>query len=285
MIENRLNDNSSNKEIFEESKKGYEEALKESGYNNKLTYNQERKKRNHTNESGEKKKKKNRRRKVYWFNPPYNDSVENNIGNQFLKIVDKHFGKERKDKLHKVLNRKTVKISYSCTQNFGNMIKNHNKKIEMKENMNENENETNTCNCRKKEECPLQGECIQETVVYRAKVKVENGIEMTYIGSTEGQFKKRQYQHKSDFKYEKNKNKTTLAHYVWTMKEKGKEPNVTWEIVKKCNKYRCGSKKCDLCLTEKLEILKGRKNGERMLNKRSELMNKCRHKRKFILEP
>ena len=69
------------------------------------------------------------------------------------------------------------------------------------------------------------------------------------------------------------------------MKEKGESVDVKWTIVKKCNKYKSGSKMCDVCLSEKLEILKGRKKGERLLNKRSELMNKCRHKRKFILEP
>ena len=47
---------------------------------------------------------------------------------------------------------------------------------------------------------------------------------------------------------------------------------IEWEILKKCKKYKSGSKRCDVCLSENLEILKGKRAGERMLNKRSELM-------------
>ena len=49
-----------------------------------------------------KNKKKQRKRNVLWFNPPFNQNVTNNIGQMFLNIVDKHFGKERKDKLNKI---------------------------------------------------------------------------------------------------------------------------------------------------------------------------------------
>ena len=60
------------------------------------------------------------------------------------------------------------------------------------------------CNCRKKEECPLQGECVIESVVYKARVKEESsGEEVSYIGSTEGPFKQRLYGHRADFKCEK----------------------------------------------------------------------------------
>ena len=54
-----------------------------------------------------------------------------------------------------------------------------------------------------------------------------------------------------------------------------------WEILKHCSPYRGGKRKCDLCLTEKLLILKNKDNP---LNRRSELMGKCRHLRKFKLE-
>ena len=84
---------------------------------------------------------------------------------------------------------------------------------------------------------------------------------------------------------EKNKTKTTLSQYVWDLKDKGVNAEIEWKIVRKCKKYESGDKKCDVCLSEKLEILKGRKKGEKMLNKRNELMYKCPHKRKFILEP
>ena len=45
-----------------------------------------------------------------------------------------------------------------------------------------------------------------------------------------------------------------------------------------------GGRQCDLCLTEKLFILKNF-NNPNYLNKRSELALKCRHKAKFLLIP
>ena len=57
---------------------------------------------------------------------------------------------------------------------------------------------------------------------------------------------------------------------------------IKWQIQARSNKYSCGSDKCDLCLTEKYEILKSNPNIS--LNKRSEIANKCRHKNKFKLK-
>ena len=121
-----------------------------------------------------------------------------------------------------------------------------------------------------------------ESVVYQAKVKSEEE-EWIYIGSTEGSFKQRLYGHRCDMKNKENGNSTTLSKYVWERKEKGKNVEIEWKILKKCRKYRCGSRKCDVCLSEKLEILKAARKGEKMLNKRNELMYKCLHRRKYVL--
>ena len=43
----------------------------------------------------------------------------------------------------------------------------------------------------------------------------------------------------------------------------------------------CGSRRCNLCLTEKLKIM--REDPELLLNKSSKLVSKCRPKNKFIL--
>ena len=79
------------------------------------------------------------------------------------------------------------------------------------------------------------------------------------------------------------KNSTKLANYVWEKKDKGVEiNNIKWEIVEKCQEYVSGSKKCDVCLTEKLHIMKD--NNCNSLNKRSELTNKCIHMRSWLLD-
>ena len=277
MIEKRLSCLSKNKTVFDDSCNEYKAALRKGGHNEKLEY-----KENEIKNSKERKKKKTRKRKVIWYNPPYNEAIETNIGQQFLKLIDKHFGKKRKDNLQKIINRKTVKIGYSCGQNVGNIIKNHNKTVMKKYKEIDAQISERKCNCRRGTVCPLNGECLTEAVVYKAEVKP---LGITYIGSTEGPLKQRLYEHKSNMRIEKNKAKTTLSQYVWDLKDRGVNAEIEWKIVKKCKKYESGDKKCDVCLSEKLETLKGRKKGEKMLNKRNELMYKCPHKRKFILEP
>ena len=56
---------------------------------------------------------------------------------------------------------------------------------------------------------------------------------------------------------------------------------IAWNIVKKCAPYHPSSKRCDLCITEKLIIIQAKEEG--LLNKRSEITNKCRHSNKFSL--
>ena len=105
-----------------------------------------------------------------------------------------------------------------------------------------------------------------------------------YIGSTELSFKKRYYGHTGDLSIpptEDSKGGTTLSAYYWQQKEKGHKPVIRWSIIQKCSKYKTGSRKCDVCLTEKLLILKSK---DQLLNKRTELMYKCPHARKYRLQ-
>ena len=74
---------------------------------------------------------------------------------------------------------------------------------------------------------------------------------------------------------------STLSKHIWALKDANTQHTVKWEILKQSSPYKCGTRKCDLCLTEKLAIIKGK--SEKLLNKRSEILNKCRHSRKFKL--
>ena len=161
------------------------------------------------------------------------------------------------------------------------IISNHNYKVLNKDKKDPTDT-AKKCDCKNinKNPCPLQGDCIHETVVYKATVSTGTE-EKIYIGSTEGTFKKRYNNHKSDFNHANRKSSTTLSSYIWECKSKNLVPAVKWEILKHCSKYRGGNRKCDLCLTEKLLILKNRDNS---LNKRTELMGNCRHLRKFRLQ-
>ena len=43
-------------------------------------------------------------------------------------------------------------------------------------------NDMNKCNCRDKLNCPLNGNCLQKCIVYRATVKSDRG-EVNYLGT------------------------------------------------------------------------------------------------------
>ena len=143
---------------------------------------------------------------------------------------------------------------------------------------------TNKCNCRDKNNCPLQGNCLQESVVYKATIKTDTTTE-TYIGSTETTFKTRYNNHKTSMKYESKAKQTKLSIQYWKHAKQGKTPTITWEIIKECHPYKCGTTKCDICVAEKLEILRETyKQRSNIINKRSELINTCSHISKHRLK-
>ena len=95
--------------------------------------------------------------------------------------------------------------------------------------------------------------------------------------------KKPYYNHKTSFKNREKANDTTLSKYVWEVKDKYKEtPSLKWSIVKSVPGYSNITKKCLLCLHEKLEII-NYPNQEELLNQRSELISKCWHVNKYLL--
>ena len=65
--------------------------------------------------------RRNRNRKVIWFNPPFNSCVRTNVGKQFLKLIKKHFTVNHR--FYKILNKNTIKLSYSCMPSVGSAIK------------------------------------------------------------------------------------------------------------------------------------------------------------------
>ena len=273
-------------------------------------------------------------------------------------MIDKHFG-NKNNPLNKILNRNKVKLSFSCTPNIGTIIKSHNAKLIK----NDNENPTQGCNCNRKSDCPMQGNCKIENVVYAAKVILQNPSEltndpspeahpptlqprprrstrqtrsqtndneaetvhhtqnnrknpngtpqmqydefqgsgtrtnetnnngdrtsaekrneMTYIGAAEN-FKQRYANHLKSFRHEQYKAETELSKYIWKLKSENLSYKIQWKILRKTSGYNKISKTCNLCLNEKLEILKFRDKNA-LLNTRNELVSKCRHENKHIL--
>ena len=82
-------------------------------------------------------------------------------------MIDKHF--KDNNILHKVFNRKTLKISYSCMKNIFEIISNHNKEIikefhDQTNNINnDNTSKINECNCKTRKNSPMNGLCDLDT--------------------------------------------------------------------------------------------------------------------------
>ena len=105
-----------------------------------------------------------------------------------------------------------------------------------------------------------------------------------YLGLAEGEWKNRFYNHKLSFKRKRYSNKTTLSSYMWHLRSFSSEtPNLKWSVLRCVPPYSNISKKCLLYLYEKLEIVTYQNQTE-LLNKRSELLCKCRYANKFPLD-
>ena len=139
---------------------------------------------------------------------------------------------------------------------------------------------TKECNCRTRNKCPLNGACLERNLVYKATVSTEQETK-TYIRMTENEFKFRFNNHKTSFKHKKHAMKTALSKYIWDLKENHCAYSINWSILKHAKPCNSGSNNCNLCTTEKLCILNA--NIRFHLNKRSELIFKCRHDNKFYV--
>ena len=144
MIGKRISDISCNKQHFNKAKSIYQDTLKKSGYTEILAYS--------TNKEN-KNAKRNRQRKIIWFNPPFSSNVHTNVGRHFRNLISKHFPTQHK--FHTIFNKNTVKCSYSCMPNMSSIINSHNRKLLQKADAQES-----TCNCRNRNNCPLDGQCL-----------------------------------------------------------------------------------------------------------------------------
>ena len=142
------------------------------------------------------------------------------------------------------------------------IIKRHYKKVTSKP-----RDQRPKCNCRKNAECLLEDSNQVNDVVYKYDVKRPFPIKV-YLRFAEGEWKSRFYTHKLSFKHNRYSNKSET-------------PNLKWSVLRCVPPYTNDSKKHLLCLYEKLEI-GTYQNQKEPLNKRSELLCKCRHANKFL---
>ena len=181
------------------------------------------------------------------MNPPFYKNVSTNVAKRFLNFLDQHFPKS--NKLHAIFNINTVKVSF-CTQSLPSMTQSHCKKV-----INKGVKESKSCNCRVKSECPLNGQCQVTDIIYKCTISPDKPNKV-YLRTAEGDCKKRFYKYRKSFNNEGSANDTTLSKYIWELKRTSNSSStLVWSIAKKVLPYSNTSKKCLLCLYEKLEII------------------------------
>ena len=193
-ISKRINKLSSDEHVFNSTKGLYNNALKNKGYKQNIKFQ-------HNVPVEAQKRKSNGGDKIIWFSSPYSCNVATDTGKKFFLLLNKNFPKTYK--LNKVFNRNSVKVSYGSMPNISSIIKFHNKKVLSND---KSKSSKSSCNCRYKSSCPLNGNCLQQNVIYCSKVilrnQYTNKIHPHYIRLTESSFKDKLYKDKNSFKYE-----------------------------------------------------------------------------------
>ena len=73
-----------------------------------------------------------------------------------------------------------------------------------------------------------------------------------------------------------------IVEHIWNLKCSNTDFEISWAEIGQAPSYNTSTKSCKLGLLEKTTILLNEDDGA-YLNKRGELMSKCRHRTKFLL--
>jgi hypothetical protein len=245
----------------------YQQAMAEAGFKENLKYKEV--ETLPREESGMEGREKRRSRNIIWFTPPYSQNIKTNVGKRFITILRKHFPPS--SPLYTLFNTKKVKLSYSTCPSMQSVISAHNSKVTRPR----EEDVEPGCNCRGGSvSCPLQGKCQTKSLVYKATVSSQEGLR-SYLGQASSTFKLRYNNHKNSFINPTKEHSTALSTYSWNLSRRGVDHTVAWSTVSLAKPYRRGEKVCQLCLMEKVLIV--RSDRAESLNKRTEVMMKCRH--------
>ena len=136
---------------------------------------------------------------------------------------------------------------------------------------------TKHCISKQKENCLMSCACLKESLVYYATISCNNKDYKSklYKVSCKTGFKKHYSNQKKLFNIPLCKHSTKLSIEHWNLKKKQLNPPSSWKMKGIYKSYNPTSKRCNLCLTEKLEIYEPDKN----LNKTLEIISQfCKKK-------
>ena len=155
---------------------------------------------------------------------------------------------------------------------MSSMIKSHNKKV-----INKDIKELKSYNCSLKSKCPLTCQC-QVTDIYINALYYHQTNQIKCISELLRVISE------SDFIIIGSRLTAKVVQTIPYFQNIFPNLNLTLvgSIAKKVPTYSNISKKCLLCLHEKLETI-NYPRPEELLNRRSELISRCRHANKFLL--
>ena len=108
-------------------------------------------------------------------NPSYSANVKTNIGKVFFRTLKKNF--PRNHLFYKVFNKNTIKLSCSCMTNIAEIISSHSKQV-LKPKI-----ESYGCNCRDRDSCQMENQCLTPQIVYRADISNDKDNETKFYYS------------------------------------------------------------------------------------------------------
>ena len=124
-----------------------------------------------------------------------------------------------------------------------------------------------------------------ESVIKRIRWKAfffdQNSDDKEQVTDEKFGFKSRKCPPQNDEMDKFEADSTELSKFIWLLKDNNTDFKIKWSILTSAAAYCNKSKRCNLCLAEKFFIIKAEKST--LLNKRSELVSKCRHENKFYL--
>ena len=108
-----------------------------------------------------------------------------------------------------------------------------------------------------KSECPLNNECLSDSLVDKAAVsQTQSQISKHYYETCENIFKEWSNNHTTTFRNKSKQKSTELSKHIWELKWSSIQCEISWDIASRTCPYTGCTRNCKLCLTEKFTIPK-----------------------------
>ena len=144
--------------------------------------------------------------------------------------------------------------------------------------------DTQLSNCTNKKLCPLNRQCLTESVVYQVNTtgNLPGYKEKVYLGVSKTTFMVYYGNHKKSFIKQRHKNNTELSKKYLKVKQQNGILRIKWKVLRKCQVHNQKKRQCILWLNEKYEIACYKEDN--LLNKRAEILGTSRHRNKYKLK-